>query len=71
MQGDGLFGLFSGKGSRFLAAACAITMKTQIETVIAEAAPKRRFPLIGSSGQALAYTVANFWCVNWGSGERA
>ena len=36
VQGDGLFGLFSGKGSRFLAAACAITMKTQIETVIAE-----------------------------------
>ena len=36
VQGDGLFGLFSGKGSRFLAAACAITMKTQVETVIAE-----------------------------------
>ena len=36
VQGDGLFGLFSGRGSRFLAAACAITMKTQVETVIAE-----------------------------------
>ena len=36
VQGDGLFGLFSGTGSRFLAAACAITMKTQVETVIAE-----------------------------------
>ena len=36
VQGDGLFGLFSGKGSRFLAAASAITMKTQVETVIAE-----------------------------------
>lgn len=36
VQGDGLFGLFSGKGSRFLAAACAITMKSQVETVIAE-----------------------------------
>ena len=36
VQGDALFGLFSGKGSRFLAAACAITMKTQVETVIAE-----------------------------------
>ena len=36
VQGDGLFGLFSGKGSRFLAAACAITMKTQVETVIGE-----------------------------------
>ena len=35
VQGDGLFGLFSGKGSRFLAAACAITMKTQVETLIA------------------------------------
>ena len=36
VQGDGLFGLFSGKGSRFLAAPCAITMKTQVATVIAE-----------------------------------
>ena len=36
VQGDALFGLFSGKGSRFLAAACAITMKTQVETVVAE-----------------------------------
>ena len=36
VQGDGLFGLFSGRGSRFLAAACAITMKTQVETVVAE-----------------------------------
>ena len=36
VQGDGLFGLFSGKGSRFLAAACAITMKTQVETVVAQ-----------------------------------
>lgn len=36
VQGDGIFGLFSGKGSRFLAAACAITMKTQLETVVAE-----------------------------------
>ena len=36
VQGDGLFGLFSGRGSRFLVAACAITMKTQVETVIAE-----------------------------------
>ena len=36
VQGDAVFGLFSGKGSRFLAAACAITMKTQVETVIAD-----------------------------------
>ena len=30
IQGDGLFGLFSGKGSTFNAAACAITMKTLV-----------------------------------------
>ena len=36
VQGDAVFGLFSGKGSRFLAAACAITMKTQVETVVAD-----------------------------------
>ena len=36
VQGDAIFGLFSGKGSRFLAAACAITMKTQVETIVAE-----------------------------------
>lgn len=30
IQGDGLFGLFSGKGSLFEATACAITMKTYI-----------------------------------------
>ena len=31
IQGDGIFGLFSGQGSTFLAAACAITMKTLVE----------------------------------------
>ena len=36
VQGDAVFGLFSGKGYRFLAAACAITMKTQVETVVAD-----------------------------------
>ena len=36
VQGDAVFGLFSGKGSRFLAASCAITMKTQVETVVAD-----------------------------------
>ena len=36
VQGDAVFGLFIGKGSRFLAAACATTMKTQVETVVAE-----------------------------------
>ena len=34
IQGDGLFGLFSGSGSLFSAAACAVTMKTQMEQVI-------------------------------------
>ena len=61
VQGDGLFGLFSGKGSRFLAAACAITMKTQVETVIAE-----RFCKNGSADwelrRELGLTVASFWC---------
>ena len=31
IQGDGIFGLFSGQGSTFLSAACAITMKTLME----------------------------------------
>ena len=31
IQGDGIFGLFSGQGSAFLAAACGITMKTLVE----------------------------------------
>ena len=31
IQGDAIFGLFSGKGSTFVAAACAITMKTVVE----------------------------------------
>jgi class 3 adenylate cyclase len=35
IQGDGIFGLFSGKGSQFHAAAAAITMKTLIETDVA------------------------------------
>ena len=37
IQGDGIFGLFGGKGSMFHAAACAITMRTLMET---EVAPK-------------------------------
>ena len=49
VQGDAIFGLFSGKGSRFLAAACAITMKTQVETVVAE-----RFRRDTSAGWYLA-----------------
>ena len=36
IHGDGIFGLFSGKNSTFMAAACAITMKTQVERDIAE-----------------------------------
>ena len=35
IQGDGIFGLFSGKGSQFQAAACAITMQTLIERDVA------------------------------------
>ena len=31
IQGDGIFGLFSGRGSRFYAAACAVTMRTLVE----------------------------------------
>jgi len=49
VQGDAIFGLFSGKGSRFLAAACAVTMKSQVETVVAE-----RFRRDTSAGWDLA-----------------
>ncbi len=35
IQGDGIFGLFSGRNSTFLAAACAITMRTQVEREVA------------------------------------
>ena len=35
IQGDGLFGLFSGRGSVFLAAAAAITMKTIVKKDVA------------------------------------
>ncbi len=35
IQGDGIFGLFSGRRSEFLAAACAITMRTQVERAVA------------------------------------
>ena len=35
IQGDGVFGLFSGKGSMFDATACAITMRTLIEDKVA------------------------------------
>ena len=35
MQGDGIFGLFGGQRSMFLAAACAITMRTQLERTVA------------------------------------
>ena len=34
MQGDGLFGLFSGKGSLFEAVSCAITMKSYISKTL-------------------------------------
>lgn len=35
IQGDGIFGLFSGEDSQFLAAACAVTMRTQMEKEVA------------------------------------
>ena len=35
IQGDGIFGLFSGQNSQFLASACAVTMRTQMEKEIA------------------------------------
>ena len=35
IQGDGIFGLFSGEGSSFRAAACAITMKTEVVRAVA------------------------------------
>ena len=35
IQGDGIFGLFGGQRSVFLAAACAITMRTQVERAVA------------------------------------
>ena len=34
IQGDGIFGLFSGQGSRFLAAACATTMMTEVQRTV-------------------------------------
>ena len=35
VQGDGIFGLFSGKGSIFKAVACAVTMRTLTEEEVA------------------------------------
>ena len=35
IQGDGIFGLFGGQRSMFFAAACAITMRTQVEKAVA------------------------------------
>ena len=35
IQGDGIFGLFSGQNSTFFSAACAITMKTQVQREVA------------------------------------
>ena len=36
IHGDGVFGLFSGKGSRYSAAAAAITMRSMVEQEVAE-----------------------------------
>lgn len=35
IQGDGIFGLFSGEHSTFLAAAAEVTMRTQVEREVA------------------------------------
>lgn len=35
IQGDGIFGLFSGRGSIFHAAACGVTMRTLVEEEVA------------------------------------
>lgn len=48
IHGDGVFGLFSGQGSMFDAAACAITMRTLVEN---EVSPK--FRRDASSNQSL------------------
>ena len=48
IQGDGIFGLFSGKNSVFSSAACAVTMKTQMERMI-----EPRFRRDASTQQAL------------------
>ena len=48
IQGDAVFGLFSGKGSIYSAAACAVTMKTQMERVV-----EPKFWRDASSKQAL------------------
>ena len=34
IQGDGIFGLFGGEGSSYHAAACAITMKTEVDRTV-------------------------------------
>ena len=36
IHGDGIFGLFSGSGAAFAAAACAVTMKTLVEREISD-----------------------------------
>ena len=44
IQGDGVFGLFSGKDATFSAAACAITMKTHMERVLSPGSGRTRRP---------------------------
>ena len=48
IQGDGIFGLFSGKNSVFSSAACAVTMRTQMEREV-----ERRFKRDASTQQGL------------------
>lgn len=70
VQGDGIFGLFSGKGSRFLAAACAITMKPNLRQWL-QSGSGGTVPPRGNSRRGLESIVANCWCGNWESSERA
>lgn len=48
IQGDGIFGLFSGKNSVFSSAACAVTMRTQMEREV-----ERRFRRDASTQRSL------------------
>ena len=52
VQGDGIFGLFSGPNSHFRAVACAITMRTQVEREV-----NARFQKSTSSNWRLAVGI--------------
>ena len=65
IQGDGIFGLFSGTSSEFQAMACAITMRTQVQRDIAgrfQKSAKSDWVLSAGVGK----TEAHCWCGGWG-----